>query len=235
MTPAAMEHLFAEAYRLRLLRGLEDLLAQCGYARIAGVDEAGRGSLAGPVVAAAVIVDTRCAVPGVDDSKCLTAPERERLARAIRATALAVGVAAVEADVIDRINVLEATRCAMADALAALRPGPDCAVVDAVRIRGLCFPCLPVVRGDAISYAVACASIIAKVERDRLMTDLGRVYPHYGFGAHKGYGVPEHLAALREYGPCPVHRLTYGPVLPRDHDGDLAGSGVRTGRRSQVH
>jgi ribonuclease HII len=167
-----------------------------------------------------VIVDTRCTVPGVDDSKCLTAPERERLARAIRGTALAVGVAAVEADVIDRINVLEATRRAMAEALAALRPCPDCAVVDAVRIQGQRFPCLPVVRGDAISYAVACASIVAKVERDRLMTDLDRAYPHYGFGAHKGYGVPEHLAALRTYGPCPVHRLTYRPVLPRAVDGD---------------
>lgn len=220
MTPAAMEHLFAEAYRLRLLRGLEDLLAQCGYARIAGVDEAGRGSLAGPVVAAAVIVDTRCTVPGVDDSKCLSAAERERLARAIRGTARAVGVAAVGADVIDRINVLEATRRAMAEALAALHPCPDCAVVDAVALSGQRFPCLPVVRGDAISYAVACASIVAKVERDRLMADLDQAYPHYGFGAHKGYGVPEHLAALRAHGPCPVHRLTYRPVLPRAADGD---------------
>ena len=207
--------LYAEAYRLRLLRGLEDLLAQWGFCRLAGVDEVGRGSLAGPVVAAAVIVDPRCAVPGVDDSKCLTAPERERAAAAIRATALATAVACVSADVIDRVNILEATRRAMGKALAALRPAPDCALVDAVRLSGLRFPCIPVIRGDAISYAVACASIVAKVERDRMMVDLDRRYPHYGFAAHKGYSVPEHMAALVTYGPCPEHRLTFRQVLPR--------------------
>lgn len=224
MTPEAMVHLFAEAYRLRLLRGLEDLLAQCGYTRIAGVDEAGRGSLAGPVVAAAVVVDLRCLVPGVDDSKCVPAPERERLAAAIRRTAVCSAVAQESAGVIDRVNVLEATRLAMRKALAALDPGPDCAVVDAVRLAGLAYPCLPVIRGDAISYAVACASILAKVERDRLMVDLDRSYPHYGFAAHKGYSVPEHLEALATYGPSPVHRLTYRPVVPRSSDGPGSAS-----------
>ena len=215
MTPPAMLHLFAEAYRLRLLRGLEEGLSQCGYARIAGVDEVGRGSLAGPVVAAAVILDGRRLLPGVDDSKCLTAPERERLAAAIRSSAVAFAIVAEPADVIDRVNILEATRRAMKKALRRLDPGPDCAVVDAVSLRGLRFPCLPVVRGDAISYAVACASILAKVERDRLMTELDRRYPAYGFAAHKGYGVPEHLQALAEHGPCPIHRLTSRPVVPR--------------------
>jgi ribonuclease HII len=208
--------LFAEAYRLRLLRGLEDLLAACGYGLIAGVDEVGRGSLAGPVVAAAVIVDRRCLVPGVDDSKCLTAAERERLAAAIRASAIAIAVAQVPPAVIDRVNVLEATRQAMRKALAALRPVPDCAVVDAVGLSGLRFPCLPVIRGDAISYAVACASIVAKVERDRMMVDLHDRYPAYGFAVHKGYSVPGHLQALATYGPCPIHRLTFRPVLPRE-------------------
>jgi ribonuclease HII len=210
-----MLDLFAEAYRLRLLRGLEDGLAGCGYCRVAGVDEAGRGSLAGPVVAAAVIVDPRCSLPGVDDSKCLTAPERERLAAAIRATAVACAVATVSADVIDRINILEATRRAMVQAAASLRPEPDCLVIDAVALSGFRCPCLPLIRGDSVSYGVACASILAKVERDRMMAELDRQYPEYGFAAHKGYSVPEHLQALETYGPCPVHRLTYRPVLPR--------------------
>lgn len=220
-----MVHLFAEAYRLRLLCGLEDLLAQCGYCRIAGVDEAGRGSLAGPVVAAAVVVDFSRLVPGVDDSKCVAAPERERLAAAIRRSAVCCAVAAEPPDVIDRVNILQATRLAMRKALAALDPCPDCAVVDAVSLAGSSFPCLPVVRGDAISYAVACASILAKVERDRMMVELDRDYPVYGFASHKGYSVPEHLQALATYGPSPVHRLTYRPVVPRDTPAGTAGRG----------
>jgi ribonuclease HII len=212
----AMIELFVEAYRLHLLRGLEERLARCGYGLIAGVDEVGRGSLAGPVVAAAVVLDGRCLVPGVDDSKCLTPPERERAAEAIRSHAVACAVAAIPPDVIDRVNILEATRLAMHEALSRLRPAPDCAVVDAVRLSGLGFPCIPLVRGDCFSYAVACASILAKVERDRTMVELDREYPQYGFAAHKGYGVAEHLEALSAYGPSPIHRLTYKPVLPRE-------------------
>jgi ribonuclease HII len=211
----AMIELFLEAYRLHLLRGLEGRLARSGYGLIAGVDEVGRGSLAGPVVAAAVIIGTRHLIPGVDDSKCLTPPERERAAAAIRATAVAAAVAAVPPDVIDCVNILEASRQAMCDALSRLRPAPDCAVVDAVRLSGFGFPCLPVIRGDCVSYAVACASILAKVERDRMMVELDGQYPQYGFAAHKGYSVPEHLEALSAYGPCPVHRLTFRSVLPR--------------------
>ena len=212
----AMIELFVEAYRLHLLRGLEEGLARCGYGLIAGVDEVGRGCLAGPVVAAAVIVDGRCLVPGVDDSKCLTAPERERAAEAIRASAIATAVAEIPPEVIDRVNILEATRLAMREALSRLRPAPDCAVVDAVRLSGFGFPCVPVVRGDCFSYAVACASIVAKVERDRKMVELDRAYPQYGFAHHKGYSVPEHMAALATYGPSPVHRLTFQRVLPRE-------------------
>ena len=213
--PGSFLDLCAEAYRLHLLRGLEGLLARSGFARIAGVDEAGRGCLAGPVVAAAVIVDPRFLIPGVDDSKELTAEERERLAGEIRRTALAAAVVSISADVIDRVNILEATRLAMRGALARLKPAPDCAVIDAVALPGFPFPCLPVVRGDSISYAVACASILAKVERDRGMVALDRRHPGYGFAAHKGYGVPEHLAALAALGPCPEHRLTFRPVVPR--------------------
>ena len=213
--PRVMIELFVEAYRLHLLRGLETGLSRCGYGLIAGVDEVGRGSLAGPVVAAAVILDGRCLVPGVDDSKCLTGLERERAAAFIRSHAVAVAVAAVPPDVIDKVNILEATRLAMGEALARLRPAPDCAVVDAVRLSGFAFPCIPLVRGDCFSYAVACASIVAKVERDRMMVELHGRYPQYGFAEHKGYGVPEHLEALSAYGPSPIHRLTFRAVLPR--------------------
>lgn len=226
---ACLPDLFAEAYRLRMLRALEVELAHCGFVRIAGTDEAGRGALAGPVVAAAVVLDARCLLPGVDDSKCLTAAERERLAAAIRERCLGLTVVAVSAGVIDRINILEASRHAMLQALASLAPPPDCAVVDAVPLLGLGFPCLPMVRGDAISYAVACASIVAKVERDRLMVELGSRYPQYGFAVHKGYGVPEHLRALAVHGPCPEHRLTFGPVIPRLAEPQAAPSRRRLG------
>jgi ribonuclease HII len=207
--------LIAEACRLRLMRGLEESLESCGFARVAGVDEAGRGSLAGPVVAAAVVPDPRRLVPGVDDSKQLTPEERAAAAVMIRRTAIAWAVVAIDADTIDRINILEAAREAMRRCLAALRPRPDCAVVDAVAVRGLPFPCFPVVRGDQVSHAVACGSILAKVERDRLMTELDADYPQYGFASHKGYAAPEHLQALAEYGPSPVHRLTFHRVVPR--------------------
>lgn len=223
-----MADLIAEAYRLRLLRGLEERLAQAGYASIAGVDEAGRGALAGPVVAAAVVLDPRLAVPGVDDSKLLAADERERLAAVIRRAALAAAVVAVAPEVIDRVNVLEATRRAMRRALARLRPAPHCAVVDAVALSGFAFPCLPVVRGDAISYSVACASILAKVERDRMMVALDRDHPGYGFARHKGYAVSEHLAALADRGPCPAHRLTFRSVLPRTDRPANAGRRARS-------
>jgi ribonuclease HII len=212
---ATLTGIIAEACRLRLMRGLEEFLESGGYARIAGVDEAGRGALAGPVVAAAVIPSPSAWIPGVDDSKLLTAEERRCLAFTIQQTASAWAVAAVAADTIDRINILEASRVAMTRALAALTPSPGCAIVDAVALRGLPFPCLPVIRGDRISYAVACASILAKVERDRMMTALDQQFPHYGFAGHKGYGAPEHLHALAEYGPAPVHRLSFRSVLPR--------------------
>lgn len=210
-----MQELFAEAYRLRLLRGLEELLAQAGYSAVAGVDEVGRGALAGPVVAAAVVPHPERCVPGVDDSKCLDAAEREALAAAIRDSCLGWAVAAVGPADVDRLNVLEATRLAMRRALAELVPRPGFVVVDAVALPGLGCPQLPVVRGDAVCYAVACASIVAKVHRDGLMVALDREYPSYGFARHKGYGVPEHLKALETFGPAPVHRLTFQPVLPR--------------------
>lgn len=212
---ATIEQLLAEAYRLRLVRGLERLLSLAGFEHVAGVDEAGRGCLAGPVVAAAVIVDPHRSVPGVDDSKRLPPEAREQLAAEIRRTALAWAVAEASPGVIDRINILEATRRAMRQALDELDPAPDCAVIDAVSLREPRCLCLPVVKGDSVCYAVACASILAKVARDRIMQRLDRRYPHYGFAAHKGYSVPAHLEALRHHGPSPHHRLTFRSVLPR--------------------
>lgn len=215
---ATIEQLFAETYRLRLLAGLDHLMGLGGYRRVAGVDEAGRGCLAGPVVAAAVILDADAPIPGVDDSKVVPAERREWVADRIRERARGWAVVPVQAQVIDRINILEATREAMGRALASLRPAPDCAVVDAVRLERAPCPCVSLVRADAVCYSVACASILAKVERDRLMTELDEVYPHYGFARHKGYAAPEHLEALATYGPSPVHRLTFRSVLPREQE-----------------
>jgi ribonuclease HII len=213
-----MQSLLAEAFRLHLFAGFEEELRQSGFRRIAGVDEVGRGCLAGPVVAAAVIVDPRRLVPGVDDSKQLDAPTREAVAAEIRRTALGYAVGCVSATEIDQSNILRASRSAMIDALLALRPSPDCAVIDAVAIPSLPFPCLPLVRADAISYAVAAASVVAKVERDRMMSEYDRIYPHYGFALHKGYAVAEHRRAIATYGPSPIHRLTFRTVVPRTED-----------------
>ena len=212
---ATLQALACEGWRLRLLTGVEESLRWVGYRRIAGVDEVGRGCLAGPVVAGAVIPDLERPLPGVDDSKRLTPARRRRLAEAIRETAVAWAVVPVAAAVIDRINILEATRSAMTQALARLTPAPDCVLVDAVALPGLGTPALPLVRADGLAYAVACASILAKVERDDLMAGLDTSYPQYGFAGHKGYGAPEHIEALAAYGPTPEHRLTFRSVLPR--------------------
>lgn len=220
-----MTQLLAEAYRLRLMRGLEELLHDGGYARLAGVDEAGRGALAGPVMAAAVLVEPGALVPGVDDSKHLSPVERERLAGAIRRTHPHHVVCAVSPRLIDRMNILEATRRAMRRALLRLEPVPELVLIDAVPLAGLPFPSLPLIRGDQVSYAVACASILAKVERDRRMERLDRRYPQYELAKNKGYGAPRHRAALAEYGPSDVHRLTFRSVLPRS-EGTIGGRGA---------
>ena len=212
---ATLQALACEAWRLRLLTGVEESLRLAGYRRIAGVDEVGRGCLAGPVVAGAVIPDLERPIPGVDDSKHLTPERRRRVAEAIRETALAWAVVPAAAEVIDRVNVLEATRQAMAEAVTRLSPASDCVLVDAVVLPDGPAPALPLVRADGLAYAVACASILAKVERDAWMVGLDRRYPQYGFAGHKGYGAPEHIEALETYGPTPEHRLTFRSVLPR--------------------
>lgn len=187
-----------------------DTVAETG--RIAGVDEAGRGPLAGPVVAAAVMLDPGRPVPGLADSKRLSARRRAALAAEVRVRARAVAVAAVEADEIDRLNVLQATLAAMRQAVAALAPAPRAVLVDGNRCPELDVPARAIVGGDAREPAIAAASIVAKVERDRIMTALDGVHPGYGFGAHKGYGTRAHLEALRRLGPCAAHRRSFAPV-----------------------
>jgi ribonuclease HII len=214
MTADALSAFFAELGRLADLDRIDSELRRRGYARVAGVDEAGRGPLAGPVVAAAVILAPGCVLPGLDDSKKVEPEVRERLDREIRARALAFGVGVVSAAVIDTDNILAASLEAMRQAVRALDPGADVLVVDAVRVPGVRLPQVPVVRGDALSACVAAASIVAKTHRDRLCDALARRYPVYGFERHKGYGTPEHWEALRRFGPCPEHRLSYRGVVP---------------------
>jgi ribonuclease HII len=183
-----------------------------GVTRLAGVDEAGRGPLAGPVVAAAVVLPPGVRIAGVDDSKRLAAEERGRLFEIIRARALAVGVAVVDHLTIDRINILEATRLAMAQALGALTVEPELVLTDFVKVPGLRCPQRNLADGDRRSASVAAASILAKVTRDRIMEAADREYPAYGFGRHKGYATPEHRDALERYGPCPLHRRTFAGI-----------------------
>ena len=185
---------------------------RCGYRRIAGVDEAGRGPLAGPVVAAAVILPVRCRLIGVDDSKQLSVSERDRLYTVILERAVLVGVGSATAEEIDQINILEATKLAMRRALAELSPAPDYVLIDAVSLTGVAMPVRPIIKGDALSLSIAAASIVAKVTRDRVMAQFHAAYPQYNFLSHKGYGTEEHLARLAEYGPSPIHRRTFAPV-----------------------
>jgi ribonuclease HII len=180
-----------------------------GLTRIAGVDEAGRGPLAGPVVAAAVVISPDRRVRGVADSKVLPVERREELFALIHERAVAVGVGIVDHLTIDRINILEATRVAMAQALAALTVVPELVITDFVALRSLACPQRNLVDGDARCATVAAASIVAKVTRDRLMRQLDVEYPAYGFARHKGYATPEHIAAIDRHGLCPLHRRSF--------------------------
>jgi ribonuclease HII len=191
-----------------------------GIGWVAGVDEAGRGPLAGPVVAAAVILPmawSREGLPaeleGLNDSKQLTARQREQFFAALTSHAeVKFAVARADADEVDQVNILHATHRAMNDALARLAPAPHHALVDGSRVKTLRFPQTPLVKGDARSYSIAAASVLAKVTRDRLMAEFHARWPAYGFAEHKGYGTPRHLAALAEHGPCPIHRRSFAPI-----------------------
>jgi ribonuclease HII len=180
----------------------------------AGVDEAGRGPLAGPVVVAAVILDPARRINGLADSKILTAARRETLDARIRERAIAWSVVAIDVAEIDRINTFHATMLGMTRALAALAPTPELALIDGNHLpRGLCCGARAIVDGDAIERAISAASILAKVARDRIMCELDARFPGYGFAQHKGYSTPEHFAALRKLGPCCEHRRSFAPVV----------------------
>lgn len=186
---------------------LEDGLFAEGARVIAGVDEAGRGPLAGDVVAACVIMPSAPTVDWVDDSKKLSALRRDKVYEEILRTALYVGVGRASAQEIDEINILQATMNAMRRAAADAQA--NIYLIDAVKNLGLDAPEIPIVHGDAVSYSIAAASIVAKVTRDRELLALDQQYPQYGFARHKGYGTAEHIAAIREHGPCPAHRMTF--------------------------
>jgi ribonuclease HII len=180
--------------------------------RVCGVDEAGRGPWAGPVSAAAVILDPARLPKGINDSKKLNHATRERLFGEIIEVAVAYCVVMVDAGQIDVINILAATQLAMARAVAGLSIPPSLALIDGNRAPALACPGVTIVKGDALSLSIAAASILAKVTRDRLMAQADLDFPGYGFAKHKGYGVPEHSAALSRLGPCPLHRLSFKPV-----------------------
>jgi ribonuclease HII len=205
------------AAKLRLLKKLRCTLRyeknawSSGAAMVAGVDEVGRGSLFGPVVAAAVILDRGYRVRGLRDSKLLLPERRELLAPRIRDHAVAWAVAAVDAARIDQINIYQASRLAMRDAVLRLAPAPDHVLVDAVCL-DFELPQQAIIHGDALSASIAAASILAKVERDRMMCEWDTVFPEYGLASHKGYSTPQHLAALELYGPTPLHRQSFAPV-----------------------
>jgi ribonuclease HII len=197
--------------RAPAVRTLENAMRRLGFGRVAGVDEVGRGCLAGPVVAAAVVLDPGRHIAGVRDSKQLIEAERERLHDKILARAAGWAVAAADPDEIDRLNIHRASLQAMHRAVSGLTPLPDLVLVDAFRIPDLWIPQRGVVHGDARCAAIAAASIVAKVWRDRLMRDLHQLDPRYGFDRHKGYATADHLAAVAEHGYSPVHRRTFRP------------------------
>jgi ribonuclease HII len=214
---ASAKTLSPSAAKLRLLKRLRCSLKfekrawQSGARLIAGVDEVGRGSLFGPVVAAAVILDPGYRIRGLRDSKLLLAERRELLAERIREHAVAWAIAAVDAARIDQINIYQASRVAMREAVLHLQPGPDHLLIDAMRL-----DCdvaqQAIIHGDALSASIAAASILAKVERDRMVREWDPVFPVYGLASNKGYSTPHHLAALRQHGPSPLHRQSFAPV-----------------------
>jgi ribonuclease HII len=197
--------------RLKCTTRFEKQAWQAGYKLVAGVDEAGRGSLFGPVVAAAVILDPNYRIRGLRDSKLVPEPQREQLAERIREHAVAWTFAAVDAARIDQINIYHASLLAMVESLAKLDPQPDYLLLDAVRLDDA-RPQKKIIHGDALSASIAAASIIAKVERDRIVREWDHVFPLYGLASNKGYTTRKHIQMLREHGPSPLHRQSFAPV-----------------------
>lgn len=203
---------------------LEVQAVRRGYRLIAGVDEAGRGPLAGPVVAAAVILPDGLIIPDVNDSKKLTAEMRDQLFDLISCEALCVGVGIGDHNLVDSINILQATLSAMRDAVLSLSHAPDFLLIDGISSIPMNIPQRTVKKGDSLSLSIAAASIIAKVTRDRMMTAYDALYPGYGFASHKGYGAASHLAAIAELGPSPIHRKSFRGV--KEHVKSEPGDGL---------
>lgn len=228
------EKLATERQRLKAMREYEDLYGACTY--LCGVDEAGRGPLAGPVVAGAVILPKDCEILYLNDSKKLSEKRREALYQEIREKAVAWNVGIASPETIDRINILQATYEAMRQAVGGLKVAPELLLNDAVTIPGLDIPQVPIIKGDGKSVSIAAASIMAKVTRDHMMEEYDRLFPEYGFARHKGYGTAAHIAAIREHGPCPIHRRTFiGKFVPEGAKGARAegGSQSETGGQSR--
>lgn len=185
-----------------------------GFSYIAGIDEVGRGCLAGPVVAAAVILDLSKPLPaGLNDSKKLSKTKRETIAAEIRQNALCYSIGQIEAEEIDRVNILEATKLAMISAIRKLDPATDFLLIDALQLTNLTLPQRSIIKGDSISASIAAASVIAKVYRDDLMAKLDKTFPEYGFAKHAGYGTAAHFEAIRNHGACSIHRKSFRGVL----------------------
>ena len=195
--------------KYRAMSEYENEALSQGLVLVAGMDEAGRGPLAGPVVAAAVILDPEKPVYGVDDSKKLSPKKRAALKAEIEEKAISVGVGIVDVETIDSINILEATKLAMKKAVEALDPQPQVLLIDAVRLKDLPIEQRSIIKGDALSVSIAAASIIAKETRDEMLKAYDELYPEYGFASHKGYGTKQHMDAIRNLGPLPIHRKTF--------------------------
>lgn len=201
-----------ESRRLRELYLYESAYYRQSQPLVAGIDEAGRGPLAGPLVVAAVVLPEFAHLPGLNDSKQVTAKQREKLYALIQETALAISWQSIPVDVIDEKNIYQATVYGMYRAVEALQPAPQAVLIDAVKLPLLPIPWQAIIGGDALSASIAAASVIAKVERDRMMSELNQQYPGYGFDKHKGYATKEHLAAIWRLGPTPAHRRSFEPV-----------------------
>ena len=199
-----------ELERLTKIKEIEKDLYSKGFENICGIDEAGRGPLAGPVVVAGVIMPQDSMIEGINDSKKVTEKRREKLYDVIKEKAISYSIAVIDHHVIDDINILNATKQGVTEVVDGLDVKPDLIIVDAlthINTRGI--PYEPIIKGDAKCYNIAAASILAKVTRDRIMRQWDEIYPQYGFSSHKGYGTAKHIAAIKEYGLCPIHRLTF--------------------------
>ena len=217
--PSSRVSLFKDLKITKICLEFERQARREGYQFVAGLDEVGRGCLAGPVVAAACILDPAKRFPrGLDDSKKLTPEKREDIAAKLKKACIAYSIGQIEADEIDRINILEATKQAMLQALERLATQADFLLIDALYLKQSPLPQRAIIKGDSISASIAAASVLAKTYRDALMCEHHERYPVYGFDSHKGYAAPIHWKALNEHGPCEIHRMSFQGVAPRQHD-----------------